>query len=122
MKPTRTSVLSAALLAAFVLHAAPRACAADDQPRSEADVDDQSWYYTQGSPAKVKPIKQQKAEARAAARMARLDSSRWYGFQHARPTATGIPFTTMYSPAWQMPGGRPFAWYTGYHTPVVIIR
>ena len=24
----------------------------------------------------------------------------------------GMPFTSMYSPAWQQPGGRPFAWYT----------
>jgi hypothetical protein len=56
-------------------------------------------------------LAQQKAQARGEQRMARLEALRWYGFSNSRPTATGMPWTTMYSPAWQRPGGRPFAWY-----------
>jgi hypothetical protein len=61
----------------------------------------------------------QKAQARGEQRMARLEALRWYGFSNSRPTATGMPWTTMYSPAWQRPGGRPFAWYVS-HRPVLI--
>jgi hypothetical protein len=50
--------------------------------------------------------------ARGQQRMARLEAMRWYGFQGTRPTASGMPYTTMYSHAWQQPGGRPFAWYS----------
>jgi hypothetical protein len=85
-----------------------------DAPPAAAPPADKEYYYgptaSQGEP---KSIAQQKAEQRAQARMARLDAMRWYGFSQARPLATGIPFTSMYSPAWSQPGGRPFAWYTG---------
>jgi hypothetical protein len=57
-------------------------------------------------------VAREKAIARGQQRMSRLDAMRWYGFSNSRPTATSIPWTTMYSPAWQQPGGRPFAWYT----------
>lgn len=90
--------------------------------RANADIETQSdhsqWYY--GSEEKPKKsIAQQKAELRAEQRMDRLASMRWYGFTPGRPTATGMPFTTMYSPAWTRPGGQPFAWYTGYQQPIV---
>ena len=81
-----------------------------------------SWYYGSAKSTKTYTVAQQKAMARAAARTARLESSRWYGFHHSRPTATAMAFTSMYSPAWQMPGARPFAWYHGYRGPVVIVR
>jgi hypothetical protein len=57
-------------------------------------------------------VAREKSMARSHQRMARLEAMRWYGFSGARPTASGMPFTTMYSPAWQQPGGRPFAWHT----------
>ena len=82
---------------------------------------EKEWYYgrtvTQTEP---KTLGRQKAEIRARQRLARKESMRWYGFSASRPTAAGIPFTTMYSPAWTRPGGRPFAWYTSQR-PVVIV-
>ncbi|MEM9353336.1 MAG: hypothetical protein AAGA92_10010 [Planctomycetota bacterium] len=92
---------------------------AADSPTGERS---ESWYYGSTQPAQTYTVAQQKAMARAAARTARLESSRWYGFHHARPTATAMAFTSMYSPAWQMPGARPFAWYHGNRGPVVIVR
>lgn len=86
--------------------------------QAEAKSDHNDWYY--GSEEKPKKsIAQQKAELKAQQRMDRLASLRWYGFTPGRPTATGMTFTTMYSPAWTRPGGQPFAWYTGYQQPIV---
>lgn len=82
---------------------------------------DKEWYYgpttTQAEP---KTLGRQKAELRARQRLARMESMRWYGFSASRPRAAGIPFTTMYSPAWTRPGGRPYAWYTSQR-PVVVV-
>jgi hypothetical protein len=72
----------------------------------------ESWYY-QGPVyrADARAIVQQKAQARALQRQARLASLAWYGMSNSRPTAAPTPFTSLYSPVWQQPGGRPFAWY-----------
>lgn len=87
--------------------------------RTEKPASDQNdWYYGSEKQAPAKSIAQQKAQLRAEQRMDRLASLRWYGFQPGRPTASGMPFTTMYSPAWSRPGGRPFSWYTGYPTSI----
>lgn len=91
------------------------------QRTAKADTpatDQNDWYYGSEQQEPAKTIAQQKAQLRAEQRMDRLASLRWYGFQPGRPTASGMPFTTMYSPAWTRPGGRPFAWYTGYPTSV----
>ncbi len=79
------------------------------------------WYYgpTKHQP-ETKTLGRQKAELRARQRLARMESMRWYGFSASRPTAAGIPFTTMYAPAWTRPGGRPFAWYTSQRPTVVV--
>ena len=53
----------------------------------------------------------QKAQARAQQRQARLASMSWYGMSNSRPMAASTPFTSRYSPVWEMPGGRPFSWY-----------
>jgi hypothetical protein len=78
----------------------------------------ESWYYRTPETTPKKTIPQQKAELRAQQRMARLAAQRWYGFSNARPTVAALPFTSMYRPAWQQPGGRPYRW----PRPVVIIR
>jgi hypothetical protein len=83
---------------------------------------EEAWHYQSPMPRAATPsLAKQKAALRGQQRMARLDAMRWYGFSGSRPTASGMPWTTMYSPAWQMPGGRPFAWYTTSR-PVVIIN
>jgi hypothetical protein len=72
---------------------------------------EQSLYR---EPPSTKPspqaIVQQKAMLRADQRQARLASSAWYGMSNSRPNGATTPFTSRYSPMWEMPGGRPFSW------------
>jgi hypothetical protein len=85
---------------------------------------DQTWYR-QESIVRMDPraIVIQKAQVRAAQRNARMASLQWYGMSNARPTAGSTPFMSMYSPVWQQPGGRPFAWSTAsWPTSVVYVR
>ena len=72
-----------------------------------------SWYREQASTAKADSLKiiQQKAQVRAGQRNSRMASMQWYGMSNARPQASATPYTGRYSPAWEMPGGRPYAWY-----------
>lgn len=73
---------------------------------------EQSWYREQStSKPDSRAIVQQKAQIRAEQRMSRLASLQWYGMSNGRPTGAPTPFTSRYSPVWEMPGGRPFAWY-----------
>jgi hypothetical protein len=89
-------------------------------PEQEAAPQADDYMYRPVTRRDATPtLAQQKAQARGEQRMARLEAMKWYGFSNSRPTATGMPWTTMYSPAWQRPGGRPFAWYVS-HRPVLI--
>jgi hypothetical protein len=95
----------------------------DDNPARDAERD-QTWYQ---APTNYQPdtraIIHQKAQTRAAQRDARMASLQWYGMSNARPTAAPTPFTSLYSPVWQQPGGRPFAWNTSnWPTSVVYVR
>jgi hypothetical protein len=108
------SMLAASSAAAQQIESAPQ--------NSTAPAAGESWSYRPATERDGElSISKQKAMARGAQRMARLESMRWYGFSGSRPTATAMPFTTMYSPAWQMPGGRPFAWFVSQR-PIVIIN
>lgn len=89
-------------------------------PAQPSPAAEKEWYYGPTTPAETKPLGKQRAEYRARQRQARLESSRWYGHSALRPTASGLPFTTMYSPKWTRPGGRPFAWYISQSPNVVI--
>jgi hypothetical protein len=51
-----------------------------------------------------------------------LASLAWYGMFNGRPMASPTPFTSMYSPTWQQPGGRPFAWYASSRPTYVFYR
>ena len=74
-------------------------------------------YVYQPNP---KAIIHQKSQARAFQLRWRIAAMRWYGMVNERPTASPTPFMGLYSPAWQMPGGRPYAWnYRG--TPSVLV-
>ena len=93
------------------------------QAKKNATESSQEWFY--GDEAKAvehKSLGQQKSIKRGEQRMARLEAMRWYGFSAGRPTASGLPYTSAYSPSWTRPGGRPFAWYTGAGPSVVINR
>src|SRR5690606_39189677 len=69
-------------------------------------------YYDSSQYAKPTPqeIIQYKAQIRAQQRMTRMASMEWYGMSASRPRASVTPFPGLYSPVWQMPGGRPLAW------------
>ena len=84
----------------------------DDAPAEATAPGEESWYRSQTVKKETASVAREKSMARGQQRMARLEAMRWYGFQGTRPTASSMPYTTMYSPAWQQPGGRPFAWYT----------
>jgi len=115
-----------AMGACLSLFAAAPAAAEDPLPQPvRTQNENQSWYdYDQPSEYQPNPtaIIQQKAMNRAAQRQARIASMQWYGMSNARPTAAATPFCSMYSPAWQMPGGRPFAWYTSGRPVYVLSR
>lgn len=124
MKSIRTFGLKLAAISAL-LAAAPGSSALAQEFSEEATAPPapvtESWYPKVEKRTDAPTVAQQKAMERGAQRMARLEAMRWYGFSNSRPTATAMPFTTMYSPAWQQPGGRPFAWYSSSR-PIVIYQ
>ena len=62
-----------------------------------------------------------KAEARSAAREARITAMKWYGMSNARPQVNPIPFMGSYSPTWIGNGGDRYDWY-GIGWPSVSLR
>jgi len=115
-----TFSLCLATMATWGSSAIAQAPGEQGKPVAEAPAD---WYYgPEAVKAPVVSIARQKSQKRAEQRMARLAAMRWYGFSASRPTASGMPFTSSYSPSWTRPGGRPFAWYSGGGPGVVINR
>ncbi len=118
--------LSAMMLASCVMASGLSFCQSafaqeNGKPATEStNRSEKEWYYGPTTQAETKPLGRLRAETRARQRLTRMESMRWYGFSASRPTAAGIPFTTMYSPSWTRPGGRPFAWYTSQR-PVVLV-
>jgi hypothetical protein len=103
------AVLAASLFLSIVspLSAQERAV---NRPASQER--DENWYYPQPTyRPNPRAIIHEKAQTRAAQRQTRLASLSWYGMSNLRPTAAPTPFTSRYSPVWEMPGGRPFAWH-----------
>ncbi len=122
MKSIRTFGLKLVAISALAITVPASSALAQEfaeEPTASMPAATESWYPKVEKRNDVPTVAQQKAMERGAQRMARLEASRWYGFSNSRPTASGMPFTTMYSPAWQQPGGRPFAWYTSSR-PIVI--
>jgi len=78
---------------------------------------DSTYYTTPEHKPNPLQIVQEKAQARSYQRQARLASMSWYGMSNSRPQAATTPFTSRYSPAWEMPGGRPYAWTPTYLWP-----
>lgn len=91
----------------------------EDQRSSADEPGSYGYAYPQAPTPQM--IMLAKAQQRSAERSARLASAAWYGYNPSRPAATGTPFCGMYGASWQMPGGRPDAWYQGHGT-VVILR
>jgi hypothetical protein len=87
-------------------------------PLSTEPATDPAYSYSQPSypaPKSYQPdslaLIHQRAQQYGAQRQARLAAMNWYGMSNSRPTASPTPFATMYSPAWQTPGHRPYAWH-----------
>ena len=124
----RTSVLAVVTFSMAISLATVTSGVARAQAPARAESDAESgkgedWYYESGY-EKPTPqmIIQQKAQVRAAARIRRIETMAAYGMSNSRPTANAAPMTGMYSPAWQMPGGRPFAWYTTQRPYYIFLR
>jgi hypothetical protein len=106
-----------ALVVGIGLAVGPGACLAAGNLTSPStttsgeEQQSESWYREQSAKPDAKAVAQQKAMVRADQRMARMASMQWYGMSNSRPQATATPFSTRYSPLWEMPGGRPYAWY-----------
>jgi hypothetical protein len=92
--------------------------AAQDLDLSALDGErDATYYQTPSYRPDPRSIIYHKAQARAYQREARLASLNWYGMSNARPQAASTPFTSRYSPLWEMPGGKPYSWYPTYRWP-----
>jgi hypothetical protein len=93
------------------------------QAKFEAvEVEDSLYYQQPTQRPDARAIIQQKAQMRAAQRNSRMASLSWYGMSNGRPTAAPTPFTSLYSPVWQMPGGRPYAWYPSMWPSYIIVN
>jgi hypothetical protein len=116
------------LVLGFSLAAGPPLAAQDfDTQTPVVDVradDSQYTSSTYTAPPAYEPnprfIVQQNAQTRAQQRQLRLSSMAWYGMSNSRPTASPTPFASRYSPVWEMPGGRPYAWFT-FNRPTYLI-
>jgi hypothetical protein len=118
--------LAGALLAVGL--SGPTACAQlpKEDARTPAEIRDGEQRQEYGPSYAPRPepldIIHQKAQARSYQRMARMASMQWHGMSNSRPTASPMPFTTVYSPGWQMPGGRPYAWYQrGWGSSTIVV-
>jgi len=116
-------ILSLCLTAFVVCRSSAVAQGPSEEVKQGNETENADWYYgSEGEQVKKMSIGRQKSIRRAEQRMARLEAMRWYGFSASRPTASGMPFTSSYSPSWTRPGGRPFGWHAGGGPSVVINR
>jgi hypothetical protein len=115
--------LLAAVAVSWSTACAPATAQEAQTPVPADDQANESWYYRQ---PKYEPnpraIIHERAFTRANQRQARLAAMSWYGMYNSRPTAAPTPFTSLYSPVWQQPGGRPFAWYASSRPTYVFYR
>jgi hypothetical protein len=84
---------------------------------TEGDERNAALYSPPTYRPNTRAIVHEKAQAYADQRRARLASLSWYGMSNSRPQASATPFTSRYSPVWEMPGGKPYAWYPTYRWP-----
>jgi hypothetical protein len=87
---------------------------------TEVEERDTTYYSQPSYRPNSLAIVQEKAQARAYQRQARLASMSWYGMSNSRPQAASTPFTSRYSPVWEMPGGKPYSWYPTYRWPSTV--
>ena len=119
-----SALFAAAFVSVSLLTAGASAQVATDPGPARDDAQEGGWdarpgfdsskYGSSGYEYEAptpRQIIQHKAQMRALSRIRRLETMAAYGMSNARPAANPTP-TGMYSPGWQMPGGRPHGWYT----------
>jgi hypothetical protein len=117
-------LVSSAIVIGLVLAAAKATVAQDpfgratlmDERSQGSDYGHTTYAPTTSYQPNVEALIHQRAQERAAQRQMRLAALNWYGMSNSRPTASPTPFSSLYSPVWQMPGGRPFAWFPITHS------
>jgi len=124
LETIRMTYLSLTARAALVVAVITCAAFTTAQAQDKDAAQDSSWYSDEPTTVQVTPrmIIQQKAQARAYQRMARIESMKWYGMSASRPQASTTPFMGIPSPRWQSSPGTPFAWTPRRATNVYIVR
>ena len=128
----RTTIAAVALLVvAAMLNAqepvAPKnASSPSDQPTIErpSNIPADVWKYMESMKRYEDPklAVRRKAEARAAARQARLEAQRWYGVSPLRPTASPLPFMGSAAPMWVGNSWDPYRWVSPSRQATIVIH
>ena len=107
------------LMASFVLATGQQAVAQPGSAPAASDSSGSEYYYP--SPVtehqETRSIAQQKAMQRAENRMQRLEVHRRYGVTPNRPSAVGVPFTSVSTITWTRPRAGLFVYNSGYYRP-----
>jgi hypothetical protein len=79
---------------------------------SAPQITPEMWLYLQEQRRHDDPAQavRRKAEYKADQRMARITTSKWYGYSNSRPEASSIPFMGDYSPGWVGNGLSRYQW------------
>lgn len=120
MRAATTLVMTAALSALFASSAAAQGDLLDGLGR-QGEVASRGAEYEQsvGAPTPIQII-QHKAQARAAQRIQRMETAKWYGHSPSRPRTTATPFTGQYGAQFQgQVLGRPSVYFAT--RPIVIV-
>ena len=82
------------------------------------------WFYSQERSRYDNPkaMVRRKAEIRAAERVARIESQRWFGMEKSRPWANPTPVMGSYSPTWAGNSNNFLMWRGGYAPNYVVLR
>jgi hypothetical protein len=104
-------------LGIFVAACAPITAQDFSSLTTEIEERDTTYYSQPAYKPNSLAIVHAKAQANAYQRQTRLASMAWYGMSNSRPQAAVTPFTSRYSPVWEMPGGKPYSWNPNYQWP-----
>lgn len=82
------------------------------------------WFYQQQMDNYLNPALavRRAAEQRAAARDARIEARKWFGYSNARPVASHTPFTNWSGPQWAGNGHDRWHWWGTGPTHIVVDR
>ena len=91
---------------------------AQSKEKADSQSNRSEYYYPPVTKQADTPsIPQQKAMYRAKQRMARMEVNRHYGITPSRPSAVGLPFTSVSTLTWTRPRAGYFVYNSGYYRP-----